>query len=64
MKQEIEEQLIAMESIDVVKDCFGRIDYEDVLGARRQTGFCWYLRRHAGKDEFVIAQGTSLNFRT
>jgi hypothetical protein len=44
--------------------CYGRVDYEDVLGKRRQTGFCWQLRRSGGTEEFVISPGTSLNFRT
>jgi hypothetical protein len=44
--------------------CYGLIEYSDVLGSRRETGFCWHFERHEIRKEFFISQGTPLNYRT
>jgi hypothetical protein len=42
----------------------GRIEYKDVLGCRRKTGFCWQYRHHMQQASFIISPNTELNFYT
>lgn len=42
----------------------GLIDYRDVHGQKQTTGYCWRYSEPMGNPEFVIAQGTPLNFHT
>jgi len=43
--------------------CLGRIEYDDVLGSHRRTGFCWqYHAWGPRKGSFQIAFGTELNY--
>jgi hypothetical protein len=44
--------------------CFGRVEYEDVLGIRRQTGFCWTLDLRGLDQVFTITPNTRLNHWT
>ncbi len=42
--------------------CVGIIQYSDVMGISRQTGYCWQYVPH--RNSFAISQSASLNFRT
>jgi hypothetical protein len=46
--------------------CCGIISYEDVLGLRRETGFCWHLANPVGGSGnwFTITPDTPLNHRS
>jgi hypothetical protein len=44
--------------------CAGRIEYRDVLGDRRETGFCWQYRHHMVRGSFIITPNTKLNYYT
>jgi len=43
--------------------CLGRIEYDDVLGDHRETGFCWhFVPRLGGTGTFEITPKTKLNY--
>jgi hypothetical protein len=44
--------------------CIGKIEYEDVMGVHRETGFCWQYRPSSSMRDFVISPNTKLNYRT
>lgn len=44
--------------------CLGLIEYQDVLGSTRQTGYCWQYREFKGGREMIITPDTPLNFAT
>ncbi len=52
-----------MESGTKTLFCCGRFEYEDVLGKRRETGFCWHVQG-GRRDRFSITPKTPLNRRT
>ena len=43
--------------------CLGVVDYEDVLGKKRETGFCWQSYSIKNQLDFVISP-SALNYRT
>jgi hypothetical protein len=49
---------------DVVKRiyCLGVIDYDDVLGMHRSTGFCWQSYPEKNDVKFTIAPVDALNY--
>jgi hypothetical protein len=44
--------------------CLGLVDYDDVLGNQRTTGFCWQSFSSNDVLDFVISPSTELNYRT
>ncbi|MHB8392369.1 MAG: hypothetical protein ACYDBH_22780 [Acidobacteriaceae bacterium] len=42
----------------------GKVEYDDVFGKRRTTGYCWEYQRHMGKGKFIISPNTKLNYYT
>jgi len=58
------DELKAIERREKTIYCFGCIEYEDVLGTRRETGFCWSLQLRGEDQVFTITPGTPLNYRT
>jgi len=57
------EDLKAIELDDQALYCFGCIEYEDVLGTRRETSFCWSLSIRGEHQVFTITPDTPLNHR-
>lgn len=49
---------------DSVLYCAGRVEYEDVMGIHRETGFCWQYRPLSALRDFTISPNTKLNYRT
>lgn len=42
----------------------GKIVYVDIFGMERETGFCWRLVTHMGKNIFTFDRESSLNYQT
>lgn len=42
--------------------CVGRIEYDDVIGDHRETGFCWHYHRYGERHRFIISHDTKLNY--
>lgn len=44
--------------------CCGVVDYRDVLGRQKTTGYCWHLLDHLRHQRFVVSPNTPLNYTT
>lgn len=53
-----------MERLEKTLYILGKIEYEDVFGIRRVTGFCWQYVWGNGSEGFIISPIPELNYYT
>ena len=56
-----------MERIEKNLYCVGMIEYKDILGDTRETGFCWefrMVRSLNSQGHFVFCRNSKLNYTT
>lgn len=58
------EEWTNLKSLNKTLFCIGRIEYDDVLGRHRETGFCWHFFDDARGYGFTISPNTKLNYYT
>lgn len=57
-------QLFQVSTLTKAMYCIGRIEYRDMFGQARATGFCWRFVQSATQQEFVPVRDSKLNSRS